>query len=165
MRYGKRRNEIAMKTIKKTGLIIIIVLMIIQLIRPAQNKSDKVLHADISKLVSIQDTVQALLKNACYDCHSNNSSYPWYVNIQPAGWLMARHINHGKGVLNFSEFGNYSHRKQISKLTGIANSVRDNLMPLSSYMWMHKNARLNKNQSELIIEWARTAKDSLASQN
>ena len=147
---------------KKIGLVLLAVFIVIQFIRPARNDSERLLPADISKLVTIPDSVQILLKDACYDCHSNNTNYPWYVNIQPMGWLMAKHIRQGKEALNFSEFGSYSSRRQLSKLTGIANSIRDDIMPLSSYKWMHKNARLSIDEKTLIIDWVQRSKDSLA---
>ena len=78
------------------------------------------------------------------------------------GWLMSYHIKQGKEVLNFSEFGNYSARKQLSKLTGIANSIKDDIMPLSSYKWMHKKARISEDQKALIITWTQQIKDSLS---
>ena len=153
------------RIIKKILLALLVVFIAIQFIRPARNVSNQVLPADISKLVKIPDSVQIILENACYDCHSNNSNYPWYVNIQPMGWLMANHIKEGKSELNFSEFGNYPARKQISKLTGIANSIKDDIMPLSSYKWMHKNARLDKDEKTLIINWVEQSKDSLSAKN
>ena len=154
-----------MSRIKKIGLSVLVVFIAIQFIQPARNKSDGLLATDISKMVSVPDSVQVVLKNACYDCHTNNTDYPWYVNIQPMGWLMAKHIKQGKAVLNFSEFGNYTARKQLSKLTGIANSIRDDNMPLGSYKWMHKNARLTKDEKELIVTWVQESKDSLSVKN
>ena len=78
---------------------------------------------------------------------------------------MASHIKEAKDELNFSEFGNYSHRKQLSKLNGIANSLRDNYMPLSSYKLMHKDAQLSKNARTLVIKWAHQLIDSLSANN
>lgn len=138
------------------------VLVVIQFIQPARNKSGQVLPTDITKTYSMPDTVQTIFKNACYDCHSNNTSYPWYVNIQPMGWLMAKHIRNGKADLNFSEFGSYPLRRQISKLKGIENSIKDGSMPLSSYTWMHKNANLSKEEKALVINWTTRTKDSLS---
>ena len=150
-----RRIQIILLTI---GILIIA----IQFIRPARNQNKQVLLTDISKSVTIPDSVQSILINACYDCHSNNTKYPWYVNIQPTGWLMAKHINQAKEELNFSEFGNYSPRRQISKLNGIANSIKDDIMPLPSYKLMHRKARLSEAEMSLIIKWAQNTEDSLA---
>ena len=151
-----------MNRFKKILLTIPVVFIGIQFIQPAQNKSAGVLTTDISKMVSISDSVQIVLQNACYDCHSNNTIYPWYTNIQPMGWLMACHISQGKEALNFSAFGNYSARKKMNKLTAIANSIRDDLMPLMSYKRMHKTARLTKGEKELIDNWIQQSKDILS---
>ena len=142
-----------------------IVFIAIQFIQPAQNKNNQVLATDISKTIPIPDTVQAILKNACYDCHSNNTNYPWYAYIQPVGWLLGSHIAEAKDKLNFNEFGNYSPRRQLSKLDGIANSIKDDIMPLSSYKLMHKNANLSANEKALLINWAQQSKDILSAKN
>ena len=144
-----------------TGVLFIV----IQFAQPGHNKSGQVSTTDISKTVSISDSVQAILRNACYDCHSNNTNYPWYSYIQPMGWLMANHIKQGKEELNFNEFGSYSPRRQLSKLNGIANSIKDDIMPLSSYKLLHKNARLSTKDKTLLINWAEQSKGSLSANN
>jgi len=138
-----------------------ILFIVLQFIRPVQNKNGLVLSTDISKVIIIPDTVRTLLKDACFDCHSNNTDYPWYSNIQPMGWLMAYHIKEGKNQLNFSDFGNYSQRRQLSKLDGIANSLKDDIMPLKSYKIMHKSAQLSTGEKSLLINWAQQSIDSL----
>ena len=150
-----------MSRMKKIGLAVLIVLIGIQFIQPARNENGQALHTDISKTVFIPGNVKSLLQTACNDCHSNNTNYPWYANIQPMGWLLANHIKDGKAELNFSEFGSYSQRRQQSKLKSIASQVKDDEMPLASYAFLHKNARLTKEQKALIIDWALQAKDSL----
>jgi Haem-binding domain len=139
-----------------------IVFIAIQLFRPSLNKNYRVLDIDISKLVATSDSVISILKNACYDCHSNNTDYPWYSNIQPTGWLMAYHIKKAKNELNFSEFGAYSQRQQLSKLDGIANSIKDDIMPLKSYKIMHKPAQLSTSEKSLLVNWAQRSRDSLS---
>jgi hypothetical protein len=139
-----------------------ILFIALQFIRPVHNKSGQVLMTDISKVITIPDTVLTLLKNACYDCHSNNTYYPLYSNIQPMGWLMAYHIKQAKNQLNFSDFGSYSQRRQLSKLDGIANSIKDDVMPLKSYKIMHKSAQLSTDEKSLLINWAKQSIDSLS---
>ena len=152
-----------MKLLKRILLVLLIVFIAIQFVQPARNKAGRVLETDISKTVNIPDNVELVLKNACYDCHSNNTVYPWYINIQPMGWLMANHIKEGKAELNFSEFGSNSSRRQVSKLTGIANSIKEGIMPISSYTRMHKNARLSGDEKTRIIDWTLQAKASISS--
>lgn len=150
-----------MSRMKKIGLTVLIVLIGIQFIQPARNENGQALPTDISKTVFIPDNVKSLLQTTCNDCHSNNTNYPWYANIQPMGWLLANHIKGGKAELNFNEFGTYSQRRQQSKLKSIASQVKDDEMPLASYAFLHKNAKLTKEQKALIIDWALNAKDSL----
>lgn len=157
---------ISKTSIKKILIVILVIILIVfialQLIRPARNISGQVLLTDISKTYRIPDDIQSLLKNACYDCHSNNTNYPWYSNIQPVGWLLANDINNGKDKINFSEFGSLSTRRQISKLQGIENRIKDGTMPLAPYQLMHKNARFSKEEKELLIDWIQRTRDSIS---
>ena len=109
-----------MSWIKKIMIAILVVFVIIQFVQPQHNKSDKVLPTDITNTINVPDKVLDIFKNSCYDCHSNNTRYPWYVYVQPMGWILANHIKDGKANLNFSEFGSYSKRKQANKLKSIA---------------------------------------------
>lgn len=150
-----------MKRVKQILFVLLIAFVTIQFIQPARNQSGQVLETDISKAYSIPDNAYAILKNACYDCHSDNTSYPWYSNIQPIGWILAKDIEDGKAKLNFSEFGSMSSRRQKSKLQGIANQIEDGTMPLPAYQLMHENARLTKEEKELLLGWIQEAKDSI----
>jgi hypothetical protein len=78
------------------------------------------------------------------------------------GWLMAYHIKQAKSQLNFSDFGSYPQRRQLSKLDGIANSIKDDIMPLKSYKIMHKSARLSAVEKSLLINWTQQSIDSLS---
>src|SRR5690242_17718355 len=118
-----------MRMVKKILLSLLVILVLLQLIRPAKNKSNAPAPNDISQVVVVPADVQAILKKACYDCHSNNTYYPWYVNIQPVGLYLAHHIEEGKDELNFNEFGAYSAKRQRNKLKGIAEQIRDGAMP------------------------------------
>jgi hypothetical protein len=151
-----------MKLAKKILLVIAVVFAFIQFFRPDRNIDSQASSSDISAVVSVTDPVKVILQNACYDCHSNNTRYPWYVNIQPAAWWMAGHISEAKGDLNFSEFGGYSQRTQVSKLDGVTAVVEEDIMPLRSYKMMHKNARLNSDEKNLLIDWARQSTDIIS---
>lgn len=150
-----------MKVFKKILLVLFIVFIAIQFVQPAHNTSGQVLPTDMTKTVNIPDKVLDIFKNSCYDCHSNNTRYPWYVYIQPMGWIMARHIKNGKNNLNFSDFGSYSKRKQANKLRAIETSIKEGSMPLSSYTIMHTDAKLSDDNKKVIIDWVTAAKDSL----
>lgn len=151
-----------MKFSHKTLIVASIAIVAIQFIQPRKNESKLITEADFLKTNSLTDSIGSLFRNACYDCHSNNTVYPWYTYLQPVGWIMKNHINEGKEELNFSEFWNYSRRKQISKLNSIANSIEDDIMPLQSYQLMHKEAKLSGSEKKLMISWVENLKDSLS---
>ena len=133
-----------------------------QFIRPAKNSSHAVQQADMIAQFNVPLNVAGILKTSCYDCHSNNTNYPWYANIQPAGWLLSTHIKDGKEELNFNEFSTYSDRRQLSKLKSIQNSVKDGSMPLASYTLIHTDAKLSEDNKALIINWTSKTIDSLS---
>jgi hypothetical protein len=151
-----------LRLVVKILLVIVILFIAIQFIPSSKNNDGRESATDISKSVSMPYKVQLVLKNACYDCHSNNTNYPWYSKIQPVRIMMDTHVKEGKEELNFSEFGGYSTRSQINKLKGIVNSIQDNIMPLSSYKLMHKSANLSVEEKNLIINWALQTSDSLS---
>jgi hypothetical protein len=113
-------------------------------------------------LYGVPDCVNQILKRSCYDCHSDHTRYPWYAAIQPAGWILARHIRRGKAELNFSEFDRYSRRRQISKLKGIAKQIEDKEMPLKSYLLLNKEAKLSVEEKNLLINWMLSKADSIS---
>jgi hypothetical protein len=142
---------------------VILLFVAIQFIRPKRNDDGKVAGAAFIQLYVPPDSINRILRDACYDCHSNNTRYPWYTNIQPIGWILAGHIKRGKSKLNFSEFNNYSNRRQASKLKGIEGSIKDGTMPLWTYTLIHKNAKLSKEERTLVIDWLIKTRDSLTS--
>jgi hypothetical protein len=145
-----------------TLLGLLLVFVAIQFIRPAHNKSNQVFPTDFSAIYPVPKNVEGLLKNACYDCHSNNTRYPWYANVQPVGWWLAHHIKEGKAEVNFSEFGSYPHRRQLSKLKNIKSSIQDGSMPPSSYTMIHRNANLSAEDKNKLIGWLEKTRDSLS---
>jgi hypothetical protein len=154
-----------MSRTKKIMFVILLVFIAMQFIRPAHNSSNAVQQADMVTHFNVPANIAGILKSSCYDCHSNNTSYPWYSNIQPVGWLLAKHVNDGKEELNFNQFTTFSQRRQLSKLKSIQNSIKDGSMPLSSYALIHKNAKLSAESKALLIQWTSKTIDSLSAPN
>lgn len=147
----------------KIGLIVLlIILVIIQFVKPARNQSVQASTGGIASVINVPENVQAILQNSCYDCHSNNTRYPWYATLQPGAWWMAWHIEEGKAELNFDEFGNYSKRRQLSKLKAIQGSIEDKSMPLPSYTFIHRAANLSKTDRNLLKDWIEISKDEIS---
>lgn len=152
-----------MKRKKKILIAVAVIIVAIQFFQPAKKTFLPAQENAISNAVYVPENVQVLLKGACYDCHSDNTVYPWYYRVQPVGWFLAYHIRAAREHMNFSEFGKYDTRRQMNKLEGIDEEIRDNGMPLLSYRLMHKKARLTKSDKTLIIDWSRAAQDTLKS--
>ena len=152
--------------IRKILFIGLIIFLLMQLYQPVRNSDyGQVLPIHISKVYHIPKNVETILQTSCYDCHSNNTQYPWYSYIQPARLFMENHITEGKNDLNFSEWGNYSKRKQGNKLDQIVKQIKANEMPLTSYTLIHKNAVLTAAQKEQMIKWIEKVSDSISKIN
>jgi hypothetical protein len=148
--------------LRKILFILIAVLVIIQFFHPDKNTDNSPAEAnDISKVLAVPDNVQDILQKSCYDCHSNNTDYPWYAEIQPVSWWLNHHITEGKSEVNFNEFSTYSLRRQYKKLEEIIEQVKEDEMPLSSYTLIHKDAVLTKEQKLALSSWASSARESM----
>lgn len=151
------------KIIKPIALVLLAALIIIQFFKPERNlsSSETIVSNDISKLYPVPQEVASILKTSCYDCHSNNTHYPWYSNFQPVAWWLADHVKEGKGELNFSEFASYRIGKQYRKLEKMNSEVKEGEMPLESYTFIHGDAKLNPAQKEKLLSWASEIRDSI----
>lgn len=142
-------------------LIVVAVLILIQFIRPAKNLSQQPSANDISTKFAVPADVKQVLDKACNDCHSNNTRYPWYSNIQPVGWWLQYHVNDGKHELNFNEFMTYPAKKQDHKLEELIENVNEDEMPLSSYTFIHKDAKLTEQEKQLLVNWAKETRKQI----
>ena len=134
---------------KKTFLWIFAIAVIIQFIRP-DFKNPKV---DETVALQADHKVMGVLKNACYDCHSNETKYPWYKNVAPVSWFMSDHINSGRKALDFSNWANIDTDTRLTRLKRAKHLIKVGLMPLGSYTWMHKEAILDEKQKETLEEF------------
>ena len=139
---------------KKIFYGLLVVFFVMQVFQPDRNISSENYRTDLANHYKIPDTVETVLNTICYDCHSNNTDYPWFINVQPVGWYMQSKITTGKKHLNFSEFGRLSKEKAIRKLTEIDDVMKTNRMPLKSYKWYNASADLNEQQRKAISRWA-----------
>jgi hypothetical protein len=147
--------------LKKIMLGLLAVLVIIQFIHPKKNRVSGPQANAIASAYPVPGDVRMILEKACYDCHSNNTVYPWYSRIQPVDWWLNNHVNNGKKHLNFDEYTNKSLRSQYHKMEEIAKEVKDGGMPLGSYTWMHSDAKLTGDEKNRLIQWANSIRDTL----
>ena len=142
-----------MKKITRLVLIIALVaFIIIQFIRPEKNQGgyESVMAFEKETMPSV--ALAEILKNNCYDCHSNQTQYPWYAEIAPISFWLNDHVEDGKRHFNVSEWDSYSLKKKDHKLEELIEFVEEGEMPLDSYTWLHGN--LTEEQTKLILQWA-----------
>jgi hypothetical protein len=137
------------------------VLVIIQVFPASKNVSEGNSDSNIERSLTVPEEVANLMRTSCYDCHSNNTRYPWYAHVQPVGWWLAGHIGDGKEELNFDEFGTYQIRRQQKKLEEIEEMVLRDEMPLPAYVFIHTDAALTAEEKSVIVAWAKTAREGL----
>lgn len=147
--------------IKKLAIGLLILFIAAQFIQPSLNQGSSMGQQDISHAVSIPGNVMQVLKKSCFDCHSNQTTYPWYDRISPISWWVADHVNDGKRELNFTEFTQYSIKKQLHKMEEIRETVEKGEMPLKSYLVMHGDAKLTPNDKNLLVDWSRKAETEI----
>lgn len=153
-----------MKSILKfMGIVLLVAFIVIQFFRPTKNSSANPADFanDISNVHAVPNDVQLILQTSCYDCHSNNTEYPWYSNIQPVAWWLNDHVLEGKKEINFSEFASYRIGRRYKKIEEIIEQVEEDEMPLNSYTIVHRNAALNKTQKLSLSNWATAIRDSM----
>ena len=150
-----------MNKLKKIVIALVVVFIGIQWIPSSKNETKSTIETDFLVAFKASEEVITIFKTSCYDCHSNNTYYPWYSRIQPMRYMMDTHVKNGKKNLNFNEFNNYSKRRQKSKLKSIISQLEGNEMPLKSYTLLHKGAKLSVSEKTLVIDWVQQIKDSL----
>ena len=140
---------------------ILALLIIIQFFQPEKNNTLENPQNDIIFVIEIPTAVKKKIVNACYDCHSETTVYPFYNRIAPVSWFLAKHIRDAKEHLNFSEWANYDKKKQIKLLTAICEEITEGEMPLKSYVFMHSNAIINEKEIEEICLWTEKSAEQI----
>jgi hypothetical protein len=104
--------------------------------------------------VPASDEVRRILRNACYDCHSHETRWPWYSRVAPISWLVAHDVSHPREHLNFSAWNRYDARERRKKLEEAWEEVEEGEMPLWYYVPLHAEARLSEDEERRLRAWA-----------
>lgn len=112
----------------------------------------------------VPESIASLLKTSCYDCHSVETTYPWYSRVAPSAWLVAKDIREAREELNFSKWTELPKRKKIKNLENIKDEVGEGHMPMPIYLVIHWDARLSDEQRKQIVDWANTYQDKIMSE-
>lgn len=144
------------KILKYIGILLLVGLVVIQFIRPDKNNGGLEGITAFKSDTKPSEEVFMVLKQNCFDCHSDETKYPWYAEIAPISYWLADHVKHGKGDFNMSAWDSYSTKKKDHKLEELIEEVEEGKMPLDSYTWVH--GKLSKDDQELLIQWATLAR-------
>ncbi|MDH5476525.1 MAG: heme-binding domain-containing protein [Cyclobacteriaceae bacterium] len=141
---------------KKIIIAIALVLVVIQFFGIDKENPSFEAKNDFITVTNPPELVKNILKNSCYDCHSNETEYPWYTNVAPVSWWIKHHINEGRDELNFSEWATFELKRKKHKLDEMVEMVEEGEMPLDSYTWAHSEATLSDEQKTALIDWTKS---------
>ena len=127
--------------IKRSLLVLTVGLLIIQFFQIDKTQPPSDPNNDFIHLLSPPSEIATLLQSSCYDCHSYKTKYPWYTSVAPLSWWIDHHIQEGREHLNFSEWGTYTDKRKKHKLEECWEEMGEGIMPLNSYLWVHKEAK------------------------
>ena len=140
------------RLLKIAFIVLMAALVSIQFIRPQKNNGSYESINSFEADTAPSTQVAAILKQNCYDCHSNRTQYPWYAQIAPISLWLNDHIQDGKKHFNVSAWNEYSVKKKEHKLEELIEMVENDEMPLKSYEILHGN--LSENEKTLLLQWA-----------
>ena len=144
---------------KKILVVVLVAFIIIQFFPIDKTNPAPTPGMDFLKIKNTPPEVAQIINSSCYDCHSNETRYPWYSNIAPASWFLKNHINEGRKHLNFSTFATYEPKQQVDKLEECIEMVEKKEMPLESYFVGHQDAKITDEQRKILINYFKKEKD------
>jgi len=141
---------------KKILLGILVLLILIQFVRPDKNRSEAL---DLISLeLNVPKEIENIILTSCSDCHTDHTVYPWYAELAPMSWYLASHINNGREHLNFTQWSNYNKDQKLHIIKDLEEELSNQKMPLKSYLILHENAKLDTAQYEQLLAWVATLK-------
>lgn len=142
------------KTVKYILSALLVILVALQFFGPEAPETRMENPEDIILVERVDAEIAGLLRNACYDCHSMETKYPWYAGIAPVSFRIYGHINYGREELNFSEWGTLKKLGKVKRLKDIEEIVEAGNMPLTDYTWLHPEAKLSESQRKQLTGWS-----------
>lgn len=144
---------------KKVLVVILVAFIILQFFPIDKTNPAPTPGMDFLKIKHVKPEIAQLINTSCYDCHSNETRYPWYSNFAPASWFLKNHINEGRKHLNFSTFATYEPKIQAQKLQECTEMLEKREMPLESYFVGHQDAKLTDAQRKILIDYFKKEKE------
>jgi Haem-binding domain len=149
------------KVLKWTAIVLSVLFVGIQFIRPARTNPPVDESQTIYARTQMTPQVAAILDRSCRDCHSNKTVWPWYSNVAPVSWFVIGHVNDGRRMMNHSEWGRLDRDRQAKKLQQMCDEVTDGAMPLSVYTPLHPGSKLSSDDVKTLCDWAKAERARL----
>ena len=149
-------------SLKRTSIVFLVVLAVIQVFRPAKSNPQIDPTSEIHSNLAIPAGMAGVLQRSCNDCHSNRTVWPWYTQVAPASWLVVSDVNRGRKALNFSDWTGHRPEQQQKKLAEICKEVSEGEMPGVAYTLMHPIAKLSATDVNALCDWTRTSGQSVS---
>ncbi len=146
---------------KKILVILLVAFIIIQFFPIDKNNPAPTPQMDFLTIKKTPEATSRLIRNGCYDCHSNETKYVWYSNIQPIAWFLQNHIEEGRKHLNFSTFATYEPKRQAHKMEEAREMLEKDEMPLDSYVLGHPEAKFTEAEKQELIRYFKLAESNI----
>ena len=146
------------KEISKIVVVVLAAVFVVLQFFQIDKTNPAIVEAEtLEAVVAVPPDIALIMGRSCNDCHTHKTLYPWYANVQPAGWFLKDHIDEGKRKLNLSLFNTYDAEKKAKKLDEICEMVESGEMPLPSYLWIHRDSVLSENEKKALCDWTKEA--------
>jgi hypothetical protein len=139
-----------LRFLRIAAIALIVVFLALQVVRPERTNPS----SDPAHEIQAPRNVKRIIERSCYDCHSNETHWPWYSNIAPMSWALVEDVNEGRDELSFSEWNAYSASRRSHLLEEICEQVEKGEMPLTPYTLMHPSAKLTIEDKRALCVWA-----------
>ena len=150
------------KTLRWIGISAAIGFILIQFVTPERTNPAFDQSLAIAARAEFTPPISTMIKASCFDCHSNETRWPWYSYIAPVSWLVADDVASGRKHLNYSDWGKYPKSKRVLKLGQIYEQISKGEMPIKKYLLMHPDAQLSAADRDSILSWTERERDRLA---
>ena len=115
----------------------------------------------VSGVVDAPEQVMQTLRRSCWDCHSNETDWPWYGYVAPMSWRLSEHVREGREHVNFTAWNSYDADDLEEIYEEIADEIREHGMPLKDYLLAHRDAMLTGADRDRLVTWAESAREAL----
>ena len=138
---------------RRTAIVTAVLFASAQFVRPEMNEPP---HRPLMTGAEVPAEVQQVFNRACQDCHSSNTSWPWYAKVVPVAWMVKQDVDEGRKFLDLTEWDKYTKGQKMGYLAGMVSATKTERMPPPRYTWLHPDAKLSPDERKLIANWART---------